>query len=151
MLNNSAALRLAALAAIALLTTACDAPRSLTAAPAQAESTAGEERPPFTQETVLKLNPIVARSKAALDRYDSILPQLAAARESGDDAQVEALIRELATLKDAADQAHKEFQAEQAALLTRDEHYDEVILATMEQFVAEAPAEIAEAIGKRGD
>jgi hypothetical protein len=104
------------------------------------------DRPDFTQETVLKLNPIVERSKKALDRFDELVPQLAAAKEAGDKPRIAAIIAEYGKLKAETDAAHVAFQAEKAALLKREEYYNEVILAAMEQFVAEAPGEIADAL-----
>lgn len=106
------------------------------------------DKPDFTRETVLKLNPIVERAKIALDRYDELTPQLAAAREAGDDARTAAIITEYGKLKAETDAAHTAFQAEKKALLARDEYYNKVVLAAMEQFVAEAPQEIAEAINQ---
>lgn len=111
---------------------------------------ATRDRPDFSQETVLKLNPIVARSKAALDRFDDLTPQLAAAREGKDTAQIAAITAEFAKLKAETDAAHTAFQAEKKALLGRSEYYNEVVLAAMEQFVAEAPTEIAEALAQSG-
>lgn len=104
------------------------------------------DKPDFTRETVLKLNPIVERAKIALDRYDELTPQLAAAREAGDEARTAAIIAEYGKLKAEADAAHTAFQAEKKALLARDEYYNKIVLGAMEQFVAEAPQEIAEAI-----
>lgn len=104
------------------------------------------DRPDFTRETVLKLNPIVERAKIALDRFDELTPQLAASREAGDDARTAEIIAEYGKLKAEADAAHTAFQSEKKALLARDEYYNEIVLAAMEQFVAEAPQEIAEAI-----
>ena len=106
------------------------------------------DKPDFTRETVLKLNPIVERAKIALDRYDELTPQLAAAREAGDEARAAAIITEYGKLKAETDAAHAAFQAEKKALLARDEYYNKVVLAAMEQFVAEAPQEIAEAINQ---
>ncbi len=100
------------------------------------------ERPDFSNETVLKLNPIVARAKAALDRFDTLAPELDAARKSGDTARIAALTGELAKLKAETQAAHTAFQAEKQALLARKEYYNEIVLAAMEQFVAEAPGEI---------
>jgi hypothetical protein len=112
-----------------------------------AEPTASTKtRPDFTQETVLKLNPIVERSKTALDRFDELGPQLAAAKQAGDKPRAAAIIAEYGKLKAETDAAHVAFQAEKAALLKRDEYYNEVVLAAMEQFVAEAPGEIADAL-----
>jgi hypothetical protein len=101
------------------------------------------ERPDFSNETVLKLNPIVARAQAALDRFDVIAPELDAARKSGDKARIAAIEAELAKLKAESEAAHTAFQAEKRALLARKEYYNELVFAAMEQFVAEAPAEIA--------
>lgn len=105
-----------------------------------------KDRPDFTQETVLKLNPIVERSKLALDRYDDLAPQLAAAMEAGDKPRIAAIVAELGKLKATAEAAHVAFQAEKKALLKREEYYNPVVLAAMEQFVAEAPGEIADAL-----
>jgi len=105
-----------------------------------------DERPAFSKDTVLKLNPIVARSKAALDRFDELMPQLAAAREARDADRISAIETELPKLKAETDAALTAFRAEKAALLSRKEYFDEVIFAAMEQFVTEAPSEIAEAL-----
>ena len=104
------------------------------------------DRPDFTNETVLKLNPIVERSKTALDRYDDLTPQLAAAREAKDTVRIAAITAEFGKLKADADGAKSAFQSEKAALLARGEYYNAVVLAAMEQFVAEAPVEIAAAL-----
>lgn len=104
------------------------------------------DRPDFSNETVLKLNPIVARTKAALDRFDELAPELDAARQSGDKARTARLEAELGTLKTETEAAQAAFQAEKKALIGRKEYYNEVVLAAMEQFVAEAPGEIAQAI-----
>lgn len=107
-----------------------------------------KERPDFTNETVLKLNPIVERAMIALDRHDALAPQLTAAREAGDKAAMATMLAELGQLKSTADAAHTAFQAEKAALLKREEYYNPVVLAAMEQFVAEAPVEIADTIAR---
>lgn len=101
------------------------------------------DRPDFSNETVLKLNPIVARAKAALDRFDELAPELDAARKSGDAKRIAALTGELATLKAETEAARTAFATEKQALLARKEYYNEVVLAAMEQFVTEAPGEIA--------
>ncbi|MBU7579557.1 MAG: hypothetical protein KAF27_03670 [Porphyrobacter sp.] len=104
------------------------------------------DRPDFSNETVLKLNPIVARAKAALDRFDELAPSLDAARKSGDKAQLTALEAELGRLKVETEAARAAFQAEKKALLARKEYYNEIVFAAMEQFVTEAPREIDDAI-----
>jgi hypothetical protein len=109
-----------------------------------------KERPDFTNETVLKLNPIVERAMTALDRHDALAPQLAAARQAGDKAAMATMLAELGQLKATADAAHTAFQAEKAALVKREEYYNPVVLAAMEQFVAEAPVEIADTIARMG-
>jgi hypothetical protein len=143
--------RLLPLAAALALTAACDAQQAFPvdgAQPAQAAAQAdAQTRPPFSNETVRKLNPIVERAKVALDRFDEMQAELAAAREAGDTAKLAALEAELRKLKAETDAAHIAFQAEKKALLAREEYYDAVILGAMEQFVAEAPDEIAEALG----
>lgn len=104
------------------------------------------ERPDFSNETVLKLNPIVARSKAALDRFDELAPALDAARKSGDKKQLATINAELARLEADTRAAHTAFQAEKQALIAREEYYNKIVFAAMEQFVAEAPDEIAAAL-----
>jgi hypothetical protein len=104
------------------------------------------QRPDFSADTVLKLNPVVARAKAALDRFDDLTPELAKARQARDTARIAAIEAELAQLKSTADAASSAFQAEKKALLARDEYYNEIVLAAMEQFVTEAPLEIADAL-----
>lgn len=104
------------------------------------------ERPDFSNETVLKLNPIVARAKAALDRFDELAPALDAARKSGDKRQIATINAELAMLEAETRAAHTAFQAEKQALIAREEYYNKIVLAAMEQFVAEAPDEIAAAL-----
>jgi hypothetical protein len=107
---------------------------------------ATRDRADFSQETVLKLNPIVARSKIALDRFDDLRPQLVAAQEAGDKVQIASLTAEIGKLKAESDAARAAFEAEKKALLARKEYYNEVVFGAMEQFVAEAPDEIAEAL-----
>ena len=109
---------------------------------------AAKERPDFSQETVLKLNPIVARSMAVLDRFDELAPQLAAAREAGDKVKIASLTAEIGKLKAESDAAHTAFEAEKKALLARKEYHNKVVLGAMEQFVAEAPDEIAHALAQ---
>lgn len=145
--------RLLPVAALLFSSAACDGPHTLTGAPAEAATQtsadpalAENQRPAFSQQTVLKLNPIVERSKAALDRFDEIQPLLADARKAKDSVRIAALETEVAKLKSEAESAHSAFQSEKKALLTRDEYYDAIILGAMEQYVAEAPAEIAAAL-----
>lgn len=75
-------------------------------------------------------------------------PQLAAAREAEDKPRIAAIVAELGNLKANAEAAHVAFQSEKEALLARGEYYNPVVLGAMEQFVAEAPAEIADGLAK---
>jgi hypothetical protein len=104
------------------------------------------DKPDIAPETVLKLNPIVARSKAALDRFDALAADLEAARKADDKVRISAIIEEFTRLKADAEAAHAQFQAEKKSLVARKEYYNPVVLDAMEQFVAEAPGEIADAI-----
>lgn len=156
---------LLALGAALALTVACSEARNLAepdaaATPADARAqlqakaraaaltadAAVDQRPAFTQQTVLKLNAVVSRTKAALDRFDLLTPQLAAARAAGDKARIAALTGEIGKLEAEARAARTAFAAEKAALLASDEYHDERILAAMEQFVTDAPDEIGQAI-----
>lgn len=107
-------------------------------------------RPPFTQETVVKLNAIVRRSIEALDELDRLTPQLGEARQSGDAARLAQITDQLRAIEQQAMVANTDFQAEKAALIAREEYYDKPILAAMEYFVAEAPKEIADAMTEPG-
>jgi hypothetical protein len=142
--------RLLPLAAALMLSPACDGPQSLVESSAKAEARAVEgHRPAFTAETVVKLNAVVAKSKATLERFDKVRAELAAARKAKDAARTAPLEAELATLKGSAEQAAASFQTEKQALLSRDEVYDPIVLGAMEQFVMDAPGEIAAALPTR--
>jgi hypothetical protein len=107
-------------------------------------------KPPFTQETVTKLNAIMRRSIDTLDEFDRLNDQLASARESSDAARVAELSKRLSELEQQAIAARTDFQAEKAALIARQEYYDTSILAAMEYYVDQGPAEIAEALAAKG-
>ena len=107
---------------------------------------APDQQPAFTQATVLRLNPIMKRSMSALDRFEAILPEYQAAQKRGDKTAVEAFGRELLQFQKDALRARDDFAIEEMALRSRDEHYDEIILATMKLFVTEAPIEIGDAL-----
>lgn len=105
----------------------------------------------FKKETVIKLNAIVERSVDALEKFDKLVPMLVEARESGDAARVAELAPQFTALEQQAETARTDFQTEKEALLARKERHNDVILATMEQFVVEAPGEIADAIGQQAN
>lgn len=105
-------------------------------------------RPPFSKETVLKLNPIVERSKLALDRFDAITDEMAAAKKANDTGRIKALTDELVKLKAASDQALTDFKAQKTALIASKEYYDTRVLAGMELFVTGAPDEIGDRIAE---
>lgn len=103
-------------------------------------------QPPLSKDTVLIFNAIVRRSGVAVERFDQILPELESARAGSDTQRVAALKAELATLQSDAESAKADFAKEKAALQSRDEYYDETVLAAMEKYVNNAPVEIGEAI-----
>ena len=139
--------RLLPLAAALMLSPACDAPQSFAEASTKTQARAVEGfRPAFTNETVIKLNATVEKAKATLDRFDDVMLQVADARKAKNAAEVSALETELAMLRTASDDAAAAFQAEKQALLSRDEVYDPIVLGTMEQFVMDAPREIADSL-----
>lgn len=107
-------------------------------------------RPPFSRETVLKLNPIVERSKLALDRFDAIVGEMTTAKEAKDSSRVDALTSELVKLKTVTDMAHADFLAEKKTLIASKEYYDPRVLGGMEKFVSEAPDEIGDTLAMQG-
>ena len=107
-------------------------------------------RPPFSKETVLKLNPIVERSKLAVDRFDAIVNEMAAAKEAKDSVRIDALTSELTKLKAATEQAHTDFLAQKKALIASKEYFDPRVLAGMELFVSGASDEIGDKLTELG-
>jgi hypothetical protein len=107
-------------------------------------------QPPFTQETVTKLNAIMRRSVDALDEFDRLYADLATARESGNAARIAEIAKRFGELEQQAANAKTDFLAEKAALIARKEYYDESYLAAMEYFVVQAPVEISEALAAKG-
>lgn len=114
-----------------------------------AEINKGElEGPAFKKETVIKLNAIVRRTVDTLKQFDSLGPQLAQARASGDTARIAEINRQYIALEQEAIAARSAFLAEKEGILARDEEHNKIMLATMEQFMVEAPGEIADAIDR---
>lgn len=107
-------------------------------------------QPPFTQETVTKLNAIMKRSIAIFDEFDGLIQDLAKARESNDTARVAEISTRIGELEQQALAARTEFQVEKEALIARKEYYDKSVLAAMEYFVEQAPGEISEALAAKG-
>lgn len=107
--------------------------------------------PPFTKETVVKLNAIVRQTMTAIDSFDLLVPQLREAQSSGDTARVAELTQQIGTLEATTIAARDEFLVEKEAMLARKEPYNDIILSAMEQFVVEAPREIADVLGKKGE
>ncbi len=111
----------------------------------------GDDRakPAFTKETVIKLNAIVRRSLDAMDTFDDLVPELASAKASGDSARAAAITKQMGELEATTIAARAEFATEKEALLARKEEHNKIVLDAMEQFVVEAPGEIAEAIAQQ--
>lgn len=107
-------------------------------------------KPPFTQETVTKLNAIMRRSIDTLDEFDRLNDQLTNARESSDSARVAELSKRIGELEQQALAAKTDFLAEKAALIAREEYYDKSLLAAMEYYVEQAPLEISETLAAKG-
>jgi hypothetical protein len=107
-------------------------------------------QPPFTQETVTKLNAIMRRSIDVLDEFDRLTVDLAQARESNDSARVAEIDQRFGELEQQALNAKTDFLAEKAALIARKEYYDKSYLAAMEYFVEQAPIEISETRAAKG-
>ena len=102
---------------------------------------------PFTRETVLELNAIVARSLAAVEEFDAV-------RKAGaDDADRAAAERRetLAALSDRAGRARSDLTAAAARLRDRGEPHNEAILAAMVRFANDVDGEIREELGRSDD
>lgn len=106
-------------------------------------------QPPFTQETVTKLNAIMKRSIATLDEFDRLNEDLAAARETGNSARITEISTRFGELVQEATAAKTDFMAEKEALIARKEYYDENMMAAMEYYVEQAPVEISEALAAK--
>jgi hypothetical protein len=107
-------------------------------------------KPPFTQETVVKLNAIMRRSIDTLDEFDRLNDDLAKARESSDATRIAEINKRFGELEQLATAAKTDFMAEKEALIARKEYYDTSVLAAMEYYVDQAPGEIAEALTAKG-
>lgn len=160
--NDKWVMPVAALAAL-LMNTACAEQKAVAAdKPTATERLAADARTAiatinknevegvaFEKDTVIRLNAIVKRTVDALDQFDRLYPEFALARQSGDAARVAAIATQFAALEQQTIAARAEFLAEKEALIARGEEHNAIMLATMEQFVVEAPEEIASAIARQ--
>ena len=98
---------------------------------------------PFTRDTVLRLNAIVARSLSAIEQFDR------ARMESGSNGGAErsASLRTYAELSRQAEQARIDMAAAGRQLRASGEAYNEAILAAMIRFVEDVDEEIGEEVG----
>jgi hypothetical protein len=108
-------------------------------------------KPPFTKETVIKLNSIVRRSLDSLEAFDVLVPELAAAKQSNDTARVTEITKQMAELETSATTARTDFVAAKKALIASKEEHNQIVLDAMEQFVLEVPSEIAETLAQQGE
>ncbi len=91
----------------------------------------GKAKPPFEEATVLNLNAIIRRSKAAIDAFDLASKQKAAPSK-------DMLIK----LAAQAEAARVDFEAAAVTLRKSDVYYDKPILSGMATFVDEVEKEL---------
>lgn len=104
---------------------------------------------PFTRETVLKLNAIVARSKDSIDTFDKIVPDIrkaVAAQADGSGEAGTAAIAQLSELRQKAQQEVADMKAAEAVVRSSGEKYNDVILSAMVGFVVGVEDEIGDEI-----
>lgn len=122
--------------------------------PQFAEQELGQLRSPFTKETVLKLNAIVARSKKTIDRFDREVPgireAIAAAGKSpaGRSKGKTAMARLNGLAIEDQTELHDIKRAE-AQVRSSGEKYNDVILSAMVAFVTDVKTEIGEEESKQ--
>ncbi|QDU35768.1 hypothetical protein Mal4_00500 [Maioricimonas rarisocia] len=95
---------------------------------------------PFTEETVLALNAIVARSLAAIRKFDDIR------RDSHGGENAAERLRQYAVASKEAKQARSDMEAASSRVRESGEKYNEEILAAMVRFVVKVDDEIREEI-----
>ncbi|MEM9599210.1 MAG: hypothetical protein AAGD06_33385, partial [Acidobacteriota bacterium] len=137
-----------AILAAALLSACADHPRSDAglepAAKASPEGSQfveqelGQLRSPFTRETVLELNAIVARSLSVIGRFDEARREYAASPSTAAPKTLETY----ASLAVEADSAQADMSAANRRLRSSGEPFNEAILAAMIRFVDGVSEEI---------
>lgn len=119
-------------------------------APQFVEQGVNELSSPFTRETVLKLNAIVARSKDSIDTFDKIIPDIRksvdAAAASRNAKAADAAMAQLNQLRQKAKQEVTEMKAAEAVVRSSGEKYNDVILSAMVGFVVGVEDEIGDEI-----
>lgn len=109
---------------------------------------------PFTKPTVLRLNAIVARSKASIDMFDKLAPVVRASvgaseKPNATNAAKTAAKLQMGRLKALADKAAGEQAAMKMAekmVRSSGEKYNDTLLSAMVGFVDEVTAEINEEV-----
>ncbi|MEM7586621.1 MAG: hypothetical protein AAF560_24745 [Acidobacteriota bacterium] len=102
------------------------------------EQELGQLRSPFTRETVLELNAIVARSLSVIGRFDTARKEHAASPSTATPQTLETY----ASLAAEAISAREDMSAANQRLRRSGEHFNEAILAAMIRFVDGVPEEI---------
>jgi hypothetical protein len=122
--------------------------------PASAFQSDGRKKSPFTQETVVKLNAIVGRSKAAIDEFDEIAPKSRAAVAQGKKhpsdraakAGAQQAIVKIESLHAQAVAAKADLASAGRQLEESRVYYDKIIFAGMTLFTEKVEAELAEEV-----
>ncbi len=110
----------------------------------------GQLSSPFTTATVLKLNAIVARSKAVIDRFDASIPAIRKSVAAGSAAdatpdvksRAKASLAELDALSASASADLADMKAAERQVRSSGEKYNDTILSAMVRFVADVDDEL---------
>lgn len=112
----------------------------------------GSTKPGFEAETLLRLNAIMRRAKATIDKYDEVRPgieQLVAASTAAPDDAAKAAkaakgLDQIRALQADAIAARKELAAEGQKLVDSKKYYDQVVFSGMATFVTRVENEFAD-------
>ena len=114
----------------------------------------GSTKQGFETETLLRLNAIMRRTKATIDKYDEVRPEIEkliadAKAAPNDDVKVAKAregLEEVRSLQAEAITSRKALEVEGQKLVDSGEYYDQVVFSGMATFVSRVETEFAEDI-----
>jgi hypothetical protein len=118
----------------------------------------GSTKPSFETETLLRLNAIMRRTKATIDKYDEVRPGIeelvADAKAAPNDAAKAAKARngldEVRALQAEVIASRKELSVEGQKLVDSGQYYDQVVFSGMATFVTRVENEFADDLKAMG-
>lgn len=118
----------------------------------------GSTKPSFEAETLLRLNAIMRRTKATIDKYDQIRPGIeklvadakAAPSDAAKAAKARKGLEEIRVLQADAIASRKDLAAEGQKLVDSKQYYDQVIFSGMATFVTRVENEFADDLKAMG-